>query len=102
MYVMMLTFFAGWFGGHWWRGMEVDAPNPKDPQPWAKKVILGVIAGAAAVVILDVLGPNMANGVAADAERGVSGVAGVLIAIAIGRVAVDIVAPLLNMGNRAG
>lgn len=100
MYVMMLTFFAGWFGGHWWHGMEYDAPNPKDPQPWAKRLILGVIAGAAAVLILDVLGPNMGAAAVADADRAMGGVAGVLMAIAIGRVAVDIVAPLLRTGNR--
>ena len=101
MYVMMLTFFAGWFGGHWWHGMEYDAPNPKDPQPWAKTLILGVIAGAAAVLVLHVLAPNMGAADVADMDRGMSGVAGVLLAIAIGRVAVDIVAPLLRMGNRA-
>jgi hypothetical protein len=91
---MMLTFFAGWFGGYWWHGMEYDAPNPKDPQPWVS-LVLGIVAGAAAVLVLNVAAPRM-DSAAAAGGGGMDAVAGVLLAIAIGRVAVGIVGPLLR------
>jgi hypothetical protein len=98
MYVYMLTFFAGWFGGYWWRGMEYDAPNPHDPQPWLS-LVLGVIAGAAAVLVLDVAAPRM-DSAAAAGRGGMDAVAGVLLAIAVGRVAVGIVAPIMRRSVR--
>ncbi len=79
---MMITFVVGWFGGHWWPGMERGAPNPKDPQPWLLTWGYGVISGAAAVVLAYLV----------PTEEPMVNLA---MALAAGRVARDIAAPVL-------
>ena len=87
-YVWAITFVAGWFGGTWWPGMEKGAPNPKDPQPWFRPSSMVAIAGLAAVAF-----SRLAPGT--DAVAGIT-VVELVVAIAVGRVSRDFVAPVLE------
>jgi len=51
----LLPFILGWWGTHWWPGIEVDAPRPGGGDPWWGLVI-GIVAGVVAVVVLPMAG----------------------------------------------
>ena len=86
MLAMVSFFILGWFGTHWW-GEWFDAPNPHDPQPWAR-LVTGIVGGIAAVVVSRV-------GVGSSDPM-----PGVVLSIATGRVAAAIVAPILRSTKR--
>ena len=48
MYGWLIYFILGAAGSHRWWGDVVDAPNPKDPRPW-ERIILMVVGGLAAI-----------------------------------------------------
>lgn len=87
MYHFLALFVMGWFGTVWWPGIEVDAPPPGGGDWWWRGPLLGIIGGLAAVGIGQVL-VRLDDLVIA------------VVALATGRVAAGIVAPLLRMGRR--
>ena len=48
----LIYFIAGWFGSHWWPGIEVDAPKPGGGDPWWMRLVVGAIAGGAAIYVV--------------------------------------------------
>ena len=48
----LIYFISGWFGSHWWPGIEVDAPRPGGGDPWWMRLVVGVIAGGVAVYVV--------------------------------------------------
>ena len=85
---MLITFIVGWFGSTWWPGIEVDAPRPGGGDPWWLRLLIGVIAGVAAVVVIQ------ASHVAMD------GLLGVTLAIATGKVTGSIVSAVAGMARK--
>ena len=78
----LLPFILGWWGTHWWPGIEVDAPRPGGGDPWWGLVI-GIVAGVVAVVVLPMAGMS-------------EPMPGAFAAIAIGAVAGHVVRAVLG------
>ena len=51
---MLIVFIVGWFGANWWPGQWYDAPRPGNPEPWWMRLVVGVLAGVAAVAVVRV------------------------------------------------
>ena len=47
----LIYFISGWFGKHWWPGIEVDAPPPGG-DPWWWRLAAGIIAGVVAIYVV--------------------------------------------------
>ena len=89
MYPMLIVFIVGWFGATWWPGIEVDAPKPGGGgDPWWMRLVVGVVAGVAAVAVARV------TNVAMDSLLGVT------TAIATGKVAGVIVGAIAGMARK--
>jgi hypothetical protein len=87
MYHILSLFVMGWFGTVWWPGIEVDAPPPGGGDWWWRSALIGVIGGVAAIGVAQVVGR-------------LDDLAIAVLALATGRVAAAIVAPVLRMGRR--
>jgi hypothetical protein len=87
MYHWLALLIMGWFGTVWWPGIEVDAPPPGGGDWWWRGIAIGLIGGAAAIGVGQVL-------VRLD------DLAIAVVALATGRVAASIVAPVLRMSRR--
>jgi len=86
---MLIVFIIGWFGATWWPGIEVDAPRPGGGgDPWWMRLVVGVLAGVAAVAVVQV------SHVAMDSLLGVTA------AIATGKVAGSIVGAITAMARK--
>jgi hypothetical protein len=85
---MLIVFLVGWFGATWWPGIEVDAPRPGGGDPWWMRLLVGIVAGVAAVAVIGV------THVAMDSLLGVTA------AIATGKVAGSIVGAFAGMARK--
>jgi hypothetical protein len=86
---MLTVFLVGWFGATWWPGIEVDAPPPGRGDPWWMRLLVGIVAGVAAVAVVEM------THVAMDSLLGVT------TAIATGKVAGSIVGAFAGMARKA-
>jgi len=84
---MLIVFLIGWFGGTWWPGIEVDAPPPRG-DPWWMRLVVGILAGAAAVVVVQMTHSTMDT------------LVGVTLAIATGKVTAVIVGAIAGMARK--
>jgi hypothetical protein len=49
----LIYFIPGWFGAHWWPGIEKDAPPPgPHPEPWWVRLLAGIVAGIVAIYVV--------------------------------------------------
>ena len=85
---MLIVFIIGWFGATWWPGIEVDAPRPGGGDPWWMRLLVGIVAGVAAVAVVQI------SHVAMD------GLLGVTTAIATGKVAGSIIGAVAGMARK--
>lgn len=85
---MFIVFIVGWFGSNWWFGMEFDAPKPGGGDPWWMRLLVGVVAGVAAVAVIEM------SHIAMDSLLGVT------LAIATGNVAGTIVRAVAGMARK--
>ena len=86
--LMLIVFLIGWFGGTWWPGIEVDAPRPGGGDPWWMRLVIGILAGAAAVVVVQMTHSTMDT------------LVGVTLAIATGKVTAVIVGAIAGMARK--
>ena len=86
----LIYFIAGWFGSHWWPGIEVDAPPPHDPGPWWRLVV-GIIAGGVAIYVTGAVGLSNA---------GSNPMPGIVLGIATGCVVAKILGGVMGMMRR--
>ena len=53
----ILPFILGWWGSHWWPGIEVDAPKPGGGDPWGPW-IGGIVGGLSAILLIRLIGAS--------------------------------------------
>jgi hypothetical protein len=85
---MLIVFIVGWFGATWWPGIEVDAPRPGGGDPWWMRLVIGVVAGVAAVAVVNV------------SHAAMDTLLGITTAIATGKVAGVIVGAVAGMARK--
>lgn len=85
---ILVLFIVGWFGSVWWPGIEVDAPPPGGGDWWWRGLLLGIVGGASAILIATV------------AKLDMTGLVGLTVALAAGRVGAGIVGSVLRAGKR--
>jgi hypothetical protein len=85
---MLIVFIVGWFGATWWAGIEVDAPRPGGGDPWWLRLVIGVVAGVAAVAVVNV------------SHAAMDTLLGITTAIATGKVAGVIVGAVAGMARK--
>lgn len=88
MYPMLIVFIVGWFGANWWPGQWVDAPPPGRGDPWWMRLVVGVLAGIAAIAVVQMTHVMMDT------------LLGVTVAIATGNVVAAIVGAIAGMSRK--
>jgi hypothetical protein len=84
MYDWLIYFISGWFGAHWWPGIEKDAPGPgPNPEPWWTHWVSGVVGGLIAIFVVRLTGLTDAT-------------PAILLSIGTGRVVSTILAPVIH------
>jgi hypothetical protein len=85
---LLIVFIIGWFGATWWPGIEVDAPRPGGGDPWWMRLLVGILAGAVAV------------GVVQMTHVAVDSLLGITAAIATGKVVGSIIGAVAGMARK--
>jgi hypothetical protein len=85
---MLIVFIVGWFGATWWPFREIDAPRPGGGDPVWMSLLVGIVAGIAAVVIIQ------------TTHTAMDSLLGVTLAIATGKVVGVIVGAIAGMARK--